>query len=143
MINGTPLDCTLCKPEICTDEKYISNDTSDPGYNTWWVKKFCTFDAVDPFILYFPYFLLSMAILLVLVERGFITVFKAGLKLDGFYNLLVSESLLDSAMTSSTSSKTQKMTSAKFLEVEDSKLVFEVAQSFSQSSSYYCSYVIR
>ena len=140
IINSTPLDCTLCQPGICPSN-YTETSKPDPGYNAWWVKKYCTFTAVDGFVLYFPYFLLIMAIVIVLIERGFITVFKAGLKLDAFYNLLVSESLLDGAVA--TNEKGQKVTKAKFLEMEDSKLVVEVAQSFAQSSSYFFSYFVR
>ena len=68
---------------------------------------------------------------------------KAGLKLDAFYNLLVRESLLDGAVTTSTNEKNQTVTKAQFVGIEDTKLVFEVAQSFNQSSSYFYSYLIR
>jgi len=139
IINGTPLDCTLCQPGICPLDK-IKNDTTDPGFNAWWVKKYCTFTAVDDFLLYFPYFLITIALFIVLIERGFIMAFKAGLKLDAFYNLLVSESLLESTVETTSSSEQKK---SKFLEIEDSKLAFEVAQSFSQSSNYFVSYLVR
>ena len=82
-----------------------------------------------------------MALVIVLIERGFVTVFKAGLKLDAFYNLLVSEALLDNAVA--TNEIGRKVTKAKFVEMEDSKLAVEVAQSFTQSSSYFFSYVVR
>ena len=141
IINGTPLDCTLCQPGICPLDK-IRNDSADPGFNAWWVKKYCTFTAVDDFLLYFPYFLIIIALVIVLIERGFITAFKAGLKLDAFYNLLVNESLLENTVET-TAEQNQKITSAKFLEIEDSKLAFEVAQSFSQSSNYFISYLVR
>ena len=68
---------------------------------------------------------------------------KAGLKLDAFYNLLVRESLLDGAVATSTNEKTQTVTKAQFVGIEDTKLVFEVAQSFNHSSSYFYSYLIR
>ena len=74
IINGTPLDCTLCKPGICPSN--ITKET-DPEYNVWWVKKFCTYESVDEFVLYFPYCLLIMAFIIVLIERFFVTVFKA------------------------------------------------------------------
>ena len=75
IINGTPLDCTLCKPGICPSN--MTKNNSDPGYNVWWVKKFCTFESVDEFVLYFPYCLLIMAFIIVLIERFFVTIFKA------------------------------------------------------------------
>jgi hypothetical protein len=141
MINGTPLDCTLCLTDHCPDPNgtIAANDNKDPGFNAWWVKKYCTFTAVDGFILYFPYFLLFLALFIVLIERVFVSMFKAGLKLDAFYNLLISESLLEGTVTTSKGNQT----TTKFVDVCDSKLVFEVAQSFSQSSSYFYSYLIR
>ncbi len=76
IINSTPLDCNLCKGQ-CADEaaligKNVSATTEDPGYNAWWVKKYCTMTAVDGFILYFPYILLIMAVVIVLIERGMV-----------------------------------------------------------------------
>ncbi len=144
IINNTPLDCTWCQVGLpgCP-VNYTSINTKDPEYNAWWVKKYCTFEFVDGFILYFPYTLLIMALVLLLIERGFVTIFKAGLKLDAFYNLLVSESLLEGAVSTSTDEKSKKVTKAAFIEMENSKLVVEVAQSFSQSSSYFWSYLIR
>ena len=68
---------------------------------------------------------------------------KAGLKLDAFYNLLVRESLLDGAVATSTNEKNQTVTKAQFVGIEDTKLVFEVAQSFNHSSSYFYCYLIR
>ena len=68
---------------------------------------------------------------------------KAGLKLDAFYNLLVRESLLDGTVATSTNEKNQTVTKAQFVGIEDTKLVFEVAQSFNHSSSYFYSYLIR
>ena len=73
IINGTPLDCTLCQPGICPSN--ITRET-DPGYNVWWVKKHCTFTAINEFVLYFPYSLLIMAFVIVLIERFFVTIFK-------------------------------------------------------------------
>ena len=94
IINGTPLDCTLCQESICP-QNYTS-DLPDPKFNAWWVKKFCTLNGtVDSFILYFPFVLLISALLLILIERGFITVFRAGLELNNFYKLLQSEDLLN------------------------------------------------
>ena len=119
IINGTPLDCTLCTAEICNGTE-IPKEA--PNHNNWWVKKFCTYNgSVDPFILYFPFILLFMAIVIVLIERAFNSVFRTGLKLDAFYNLLVRESLLEGAKSSSTLSETHEDKPVKFLEVEAKK----------------------
>jgi hypothetical protein len=134
MINGTPLDCTLCQPNQCPDPNgtIAANANKDPGFNAWWVKKYCTYTAVDEFILYFPYFLLIVALVLVLIERVFISMFKAGLKIATFYNLLVSESLLEGTVAN--------QTTTKFIDFQDNKLVFEVSQ---KSSNCFYSYLIR
>ena len=63
--------------------------------------------------------------------------------MDAFYNLLVRESLLDDSEATSTNEKHQTVTKTQFVGIEDTKLVFEVAQSFHKSSSYFFSYLIR
>ena len=149
IINSTPLDCTFCTPDLCPDKNMTK--TSDPEYNAWWVKKYCTYTAIDAFVLYFPYFLLFFPLVILLIERLFVRIFKSGLKLDALYNLLVSESLLEGSETITSngnpsdeaSQGTTTVTSKKFLDLENSKLALEVAQSFSQSSSYFYSYLIR
>ena len=89
IINGTPLDCTVCKKDTCgfmkddADFGRMVNGTwvngsleqnvpSDPAPNAWWIKKYCTATSVDSFIMYFPFILLLMALVMVLIERGFI-----------------------------------------------------------------------
>ena len=70
--------------------KNLTRFLPDPEYNAWFVKNYCTYDAdlLDRFVLYFPYFLLGLPLIILLIERGFVAVFKSGLKLDAFYNLL-------------------------------------------------------
>ena len=96
IITGTPLDCNYCQQDFCGT---FSNDThtveftntgkEDPKFNAWWVKKYCTFNgSVDGFLLYYPYFLLMIALILFALERVFLKTFKAGDKLEKFYNLL-------------------------------------------------------
>ena len=148
IINGTPLDCTLCHNAICTnktmmDEMPKNEDGSveDPGFHAWWTKKFCTFNnSVDPFILYFPYFLLIVPLIILLIERLFMTIFKSGLKLDAFYNLLVNEALLEG---SGTEELGNKEITTKYRDSNNSKLALEVAQTLWHSSSYFYSYLFR
>ncbi len=45
---------------------------TDPKFNMNWVKKVCTATAIDGFIAYFPFILLVMALVIVLIERVFI-----------------------------------------------------------------------
>lgn len=96
-MKGTPLDCNLCATIPCNysldtgqqgitqvilyfrkvdwccldfDLKFISQE--DPRHNLNWVKKYCTATAVDGFIVYFPFILLVIALVIVLIERVFI-----------------------------------------------------------------------
>ena len=82
IINGTPLDCNFCQKDHCENKfkdpplNVTEEDRAelriDPKFNAWWVKKYCTMTAVDSFILYFPYILLIMALVIVLIERVFV-----------------------------------------------------------------------
>ena len=47
-------------------------DIYNPTYNTGWVTKYCTMKEVDNFILYFPYVLLLIPLIMVGMERGLI-----------------------------------------------------------------------
>jgi hypothetical protein len=76
--------------------------------------------AVDEFVLYFPYILLIMALVIVLIERVFIRIFKAGLKLDMFYNLLVKETV------GSSSSDAIKTLDTAASDLENTKTAVEV-----------------
>ena len=147
IINETPLHCTLCHKSICNktmmDDMPKNNDglVEDPKFYAWWIKNFCTFnDSVDPFILYLPYFLLIAPLIILSIERLFMTIFKSGLKLDAFYNLLVNEALLEG---SGTEELVNKEISTKYRDSNNSKLALEVAQTFWHSSSYFYSYLFR
>ena len=107
----------------------------DPKFNAWFIKKFCTMTgAVDPFMLYFPYFLLIVALILVFIERVFLKIFKAGSKLDKFYSLLVRENVLDAK---------PKMLEGGLDAVDHGKEAVEIRQSFKGSNGYFLSYVLR
>ena len=102
IITGTPLDCNYCQADFCgsftnstTTIEYTNKGREDPKFNASWVKKYCTFNgSVDGFLLYYPYFLLMIALILFALERVFLKTFKAGDKLEKFYNLLVKEKVL-------------------------------------------------
>ena len=108
----------------------------DPKFNAWWIKKFCTLNgAVPAFMLYFPYFLLMVALVLVFIERVFQKAFNAGSKLDKFYSVLVREKVLKAAEK------------ANVCEVGDSivdgKEAIEIKQSFKGNGGYFYSYMMR
>ena len=50
----------------------LDQNPPDPAPNSNWIKKYCTATSVDYFIEYFPFILLIIALVLVLIERGFI-----------------------------------------------------------------------
>ena len=113
-----------------------NQDKTDPAFNAWFVKKFCTMNgSVNNIMLYFPYILLIMAMLLVFIERLFLKVFKAGSKLDKFYSLLVREHLLEG--------KTSEGDVTVDTVDGNQRDAVEVRQSFKGSYSYFLSYVLR
>ncbi len=171
IINSTPLDCTPCQADRCPDDKFRTtyddeeaqshadvdaSKVNQKDINAWWVKKFCTMTAVDEFIMYFPYILLIMAFVIVLIEKMFVRLFRAGLKLDMFYNLLVKEALEDEfegvgdqhnvgvgGDAVDSSSPPSALAAVAASDMENSKQAIEVSQTFSQSTNYYYSYLLR
>jgi len=140
IITGTPLDCNYCQEDFCQNVHEPFNQTNvgkeDPKFNAWWIKKFCTLNgAVPAFMLYFPYFLLMVALVLVFIERVFQKAFNAGSKLDKFYSVLVREKVLKAAEK------------ANVCEVGDSivdgKEAIEIKQSFKGNGGYFYSYMMR
>ena len=100
--------------------------------------------AVDQFILYFPYILLVMALLMVFTERVFVRIFKSGLKLDMFYNLVVKDTL-ESEDQATANAQLASAGSCNDLvgDLENSKTAIEVSQTFQQDSWYMFSYITR
>ena len=96
MVNGTPLYCTICTEDLCDPSKVPANK-SDPNHHAWWVKQYCTYDpeTVDQFLLYFPYLLLTVAIVLYSIEKAFNSCFQANKELEAFHNLLIQEKILN------------------------------------------------
>jgi len=133
IIMGTPLDCNFCQDDHCSP---YNNTSPDPKFNAWWVKKYCTMNgSVEPFMLYFPYFLLFIALILWMVERVFLKIFQAGLKLETFYSFLVSENIL---------SKGSQKDPAVVIDVTDGgREALELKQSFKGNSNYFVSYIVR
>ena len=86
---GTPLDCNYCS--INTN---CSNGDPDPGFDLKWIKRVCTSTSVDPFLLYYPYFILMCASALLFIEKIFHRMFKGGNKVDRLFNFLVKENVL-------------------------------------------------
>ena len=100
VVTNTPFECNLCKQDYCSNDTATFSNTEkdplDPGFNNWWVKKYCSFNgSVDGFIMYYPYFLLLIALLLYATEQIFVKSINAGDKIDKLYKLLGRLSLID------------------------------------------------
>ena len=83
--------------DICPDYCHLQpgqcgsspNSTVDPGHHAWYVKTYCTHNALGRFTLYFPYILLLSALVLAAIERIFKKLFKSNVQVEGFHSLLV------------------------------------------------------
>ena len=67
LVMGTTLDCTFCTKDHCGQ---YSNTEEDPGLNIYFVRRNCALEELSPIILYFPYFLLIIATVLVMMDRS-------------------------------------------------------------------------
>ena len=142
IITGTPLDCSPCHGAHCMagGEIFYNNDTL-PGFNLWWVKKFCTMNgSVNPFMLYFPYFLLLTALALVFIERVFTKAFHAGTKLEKFYSLLEREKILGGVTAAVIESGA---TACQVSNADGGREAIELRLSFINDNNYFASYRIR
>lgn len=142
IITGTPLDCSPCHQDHCVaGGKVFTNNDTVPGFNLWWVKKFCTMNgSVDPFMLYFPYFLLLIALSLVFIERVFSKAFHAGTKLEKFYSLLERENILGGVKSAviETGAAVCQTSNA-----DGGREAIELRLSFNHGNNYFISYLIR
>ena len=142
IITGTPLDCSPCHGAHCQTggETFYNNETL-PGFNLWWVKKFCTMNgSVNPFMLYFPYFLLLTALALVFIERVFTKAFHAGTKLEKFYSLLEREKILGGVTAAVIESGA---TACQVSNADGGREAIELRLSFNHDNNYFVSYLIR
>ena len=132
IITGTPLDCNYCSMDYC-GENVTNSGKENPNFNIWWVKKFCTFNgSLDNFLLYYPYFLLLIALILFAMEKLFLKTFKAGHKLEKFYSL-INEKVLGLGYTNSDLDEIVSL--AEGIET------VELRYSFKASDSYFLSYL--
>ena len=139
IVTGTPLDCNFCQADHCSSHgKELFNEKADPKFDAKWVKKFCTMNgSVQPFMLYFPYFLLLIAMALFMIEKVFLKAFEAGSKLEKFYNLLVRENVLDVKKT------TECVFTSAHDVIDGGREAIELRQSFRGTKSYFFSYLLR
>eukprot|EP00092_Neocalanus_flemingeri_P013668 GFUD01014741.1.p1 GENE.GFUD01014741.1~~GFUD01014741.1.p1 ORF type:complete len:448 (-),score=101.18 GFUD01014741.1:39-1232(-) len=134
LVINMPLHCNFYGNQISAqtvsveEENPILDFTKDPKFNLWWVRKACLFNgSVSPFMLYLPYILLIMALILFAIERIFSKAFKAGLKLEKLYKLLIHRNVLEDSDEDET----------------DGKEITEVKQTFHGSRSYFLSFLTK
>ena len=142
IITNTPLDCSPCHDDHCQVDGMVFKNTGKlPKFNVWWVKKFCTMNgSVHPFMLYFPYFLLIIALSLVFIERVFSRAFHAGTKLEKFYSLLERENILGAVKDKAIEPGT---TVCQVPNTDGGREAVELRLSFNQGNNYFISYLIR
>ena len=143
MIEGTPLNCQECFKSNCDFfDKPINasviNLDQDKEYAWRWVQKYCSETSIHPFISYFPYVLFLMAFVMIMLEQGFMKIFKAGKKLRIFYNLLVKEN-----QAREQSNDSLKPSERFAIDTEDRRSVIEVSHSFTSRHNLYTSYMFR
>ena len=96
--------------------------------------------SVNPFMLYFPYFLLLIALSLVFIERVFSRAFHAGTKLEKLYSLLVRENVLGGVKAAVTESEAAVCQTSN---ADGGREAIELRLSFNHSNNYFVSYFIR
>lgn len=110
MVLGSPLQCTLCKDDLCQQQRFSELVALDPGYCEDFVEEYCMVNgSVDSFLLYFPYILLVISLLMVGLEKTFIAVFRSTKRLEEFYNLLFNHHILGQDDISISSDKNKKV----------------------------------
>ena len=137
IIMRTPLNCNFCQADHCSlPGKDFINRKEDPKFNSKWVKKFCTMNgSVEQFMLYFPYFLLMIAMVLFMIERFFLKIFKAGTKQEKLYRLLLRENVLDVEAEEDVH---------VVPDIDDGgREAIELRESFRGTGSYFFSYLFR
>ena len=84
----TSLDCTYCQQALCEE-----NTMEDPGLQAYFVKKYCTYEAdLSPLILYYPFILLVIATVLIMVDQPFVLKLFKSVSLEEMWRVVVVES---------------------------------------------------
>lgn len=132
-LTGTPLDCTI-HPSLWFNNftDYPFGPEEVPKYSRYmrtYSKKYCTEMHVSPFLLYFPFTLFLIPLVIVFIEKCFIAAYNADTKLETFYDCLIKASL--------------EREDVAMLEEENIKNTYEIQQAFRNSSACYYSYLYR
>lgn len=133
VFSGTPLFCTVCLEE----DQCGANRTSDrdPGYQAWYVRNYCTQNAISQFTQYFPYILMFLPVVLVGIERFFNRLFSSDIQIEGLSELISAAKRADVMdMDNNVMNDTNVSNTVKTVEVR---------QSFKEQGSFYKNYMMR
>jgi len=87
LVMSTTLDCSFCTKTHCDPN---INTEEDPGLNIYFVRRYCALEGpLSPIILYFPYVLLIIATVLVMMDRPFVMILFKSFNMDELFKLLV------------------------------------------------------
>ena len=118
----TPIECT---PHPDTWENY----TSPKGLTRFYPKVYCTEMMIEPFLLYLPFTLLMVPMVLTAIEKTYVILYQVEDKMNKFYSLLVKESLNNEDVYN--------------LAKDNVKDCHELEQAFKTSNACYSSYLYR
>ncbi|XP_059090317.1 uncharacterized protein LOC131886098 [Tigriopus californicus] len=118
----TPIECT-------PHPKLWHNATEIKGLSRFYPKVYCTETMIEPFLLYLPFTLLMVPIMLTAIEKTFVVLYKVEDKMNQFYHLLVKESLASEDVAN--------------LSKDNIKDCHEIVQAFKTSNACYTSYLYR
>ena len=79
MFSSTPLNCQLCSEDVNNCEfmedlegfNRTKTRKDGPGYYGGWVKKYCSMNEVEDFIIYFPYLMIIIPMVMIASDQGF------------------------------------------------------------------------
>ena len=131
---GTPLDCNFCS--INTTNCSNGDIRDDPCFDLKWIKRFCTSTSVDFFLVYYPYFILMCASVLLFIEKIFHRMFQGGNKVNRLFNFLVKENILQKQPPQENEEK-------DLIDGETECEAIEMRYNFKHSTNYYFSHLSR
>jgi len=92
MVSNTPVECTLDQKDVSFQNLTLV-DAQPMRYHHFFLRKYCTMNAVHDSMVFLPFILLLCPLPMVGVGQMCLRYFRVQKKMDTFYNLIVKESL--------------------------------------------------
>ena len=106
--------------------------------------KYCNEFRVNDIVLFFPFVLLVVPLIILMIKQTFFILFRSEHKLGAFYKLVNEATKSEKDVTKAMEkNESTEQTGSDNSHKDNSKLAVEVTQSFYQSSRYFYSYVFR